>query len=404
MNASASVNRRWLTIVVLIAGIVCTIAGIAVYSLPAQAQDETPDPVTAQDDELDAPTADEVAEMARSGGESYCMICHNATTEQTFELADGSERSIAVDMDILSHSAHGADNPDGALACSDCHQGVQFPHSSIQAQNDRAYTVSRALGCVDCHEEHAENLADGVHYTALVAGNLRSATCVDCHGGHDVQTIDEDGGAIAMAAAVESCGDCHVDTFSQYRDSVHGEALFAGDQNVPACTDCHGVHGIQHPTTALFRNRSPELCATCHADADLMEEYDISTNVFDSYLSDFHGTTVSLFDQPSPDVPTNKAVCYDCHGVHDITAADDEKSQVVQENLLATCQQCHPGATANFPATWVGHFEPTAESHPLLFAMRIFYDILIPFTLGGFVLLISTDVFRRVRRRLSGRS
>ncbi len=182
---------------------------------------------------------------------------------------------------------------------------------------------------------------------------------------------------------------------------MHGVALFDGDENAPTCVSCHGVHAIQHPTTSQFRNRSPQLCATCHADADLMAQYDISTNVFDSYITDFHGSTVSLFAQTDPNVPTNKAVCIDCHGVHDITAADDTKGQVVRENLLATCQACHPGADADFPDSWVGHFEPTFASHPILTSVNIFYDILIPTVLIGFAVLIVVDIIGRIRRRFS---
>ena len=39
---------------------------------------------------------------------------------------------------------------------------------------------------------------------------------------------------------------------------------------------------------------SPELCASCHADEELMAPYDISTDVFETYVDDFHGTTVIL--------------------------------------------------------------------------------------------------------------
>ncbi len=320
---------------------------------------------------------------AQETEDNYCVVCHS-NGSQTFSLADGSIHSVGVDMASSVHDT---------LACADCHEGVSFPHNEALPQTNRAYTVSRSVTCTNCHEEQTENLVDGVHYTALIAGNLDSASCVDCHGGHDIQPVDA-----GILASSEACGSCHVTTFTQYKDSVHGEALFAGDENVPTCTTCHGVHGIQHPTTALFRNRSPELCASCHADSDLMDQYDISTNVFDSYLTDFHGSTVALFNQTAPDVATNKAVCYDCHGVHDITRADDSKSSVVRKNLLETCQQCHPNATSDFPDSWVGHFEPTPETHPLMFVVDLFYRILIPVTLGGFVLLISTDIFRRIRQ------
>ncbi|MCA9913983.1 MAG: hypothetical protein KC496_11565, partial [Anaerolineae bacterium] len=95
--------------------------------------------------------------------------------------------------------------------------------------------------------------------------------------------------------------------------------------------------------------------------------------------------------------------CYDCHGVHNITTADDTKGQVVRENLLETCRECHPTASSDFPDSWVGHFVPTFESHPLLFIVNSFYDILIPTVLGGFLLLIVIDVIGRIRRRFSSR-
>jgi predicted CXXCH cytochrome family protein len=196
----------------------------------------------------------------------------------------------------------------------------------------------------------------------------------------------------------ETCGNCHQIIFNEYKDSVHGKALFDSDPNVPTCIDCHGVHGIGHPTTGLFRNRSPKLCADCHADNALMEAYGISTNVFDSYLTDFHGTTVEFFDQSDPNVASNKAVCYDCHGVHDIAQVDAENSHVVRENLLDTCRECHPDATADFPASWVGHYEPTFETHPFLTAVNLFYAILIPGVVGGFIFLVGTDIIRMIRK------
>lgn len=332
-----------------------------------------------------------------TGDNSFCLTCH-ADSSATKTLSDGTELHAGVNLDALDSSVHGSSNEDGALGCVDCHGADSFPHDDPLPETGRAYTVQQSLMCVNCHTEQTENLADDVHYVALTNGNLRSATCVDCHGSHDVQSA-----SASLTQISETCGDCHTVTFDEYQDSVHGEALFAGDDNAPTCTSCHGVHGIQHPTTALFRNRSPELCATCHADEELMSEYDISTNVFDSYLDDFHGTTVSLFEQSDPNVPSNKAVCYDCHGVHNITRADDSKSQVVRENLLETCRECHPDASSDFPDTWVGHFEPTAESNPLLYAVNLFYDILIPLVVCGFVFLIAVDIIGRIRRRFGGR-
>ena len=176
--------------------------------------------------------------------------------------------------------------------------------------------------------------------------------------------------------------------------------LLLGEDNedVPTCIECHGVHNINDPTTTQARNRSPELCAGCHADAELMDKYEISTDVFETYVADFHGTTVTLFEDLSPDVETNKAVCYDCHGVHNILAPDDPHAGI-KGNLLVTCQQCHPDATANFPDAWTSHFPPSLDNNPLVYLVNLFYQIVIPFTLSFFVLMVGTDIYRRVRER-----
>ena len=89
---------------------------------------------------------------------------------------------------------------------------------------------------------------------------------------------------------------------------------------MPVCTDCHGSHtpgGPHHH--GLPSEVARNLCGECHANAALMQKYGISTDVFNTYVADFHGTTVTLFEKQHPDQETNKAVCTDCHGVHDIS-------------------------------------------------------------------------------------
>ena len=131
-----------------------------------------------------------------------------------------------------------------------------------------------------------------------------------------------------------------------------------------------------------------------------MSKYGISTDVFDTYVADFHGTTVTLFEKQSPDAPSNKAVCYDCHGVHDIRATDDPEATVIKENLLKTCQKCHPDATTNFPASWTSHFQPSFEQQPLVASVNIFYLILIPGTIGFMLLVVFSDAGRSLINRV----
>jgi predicted CXXCH cytochrome family protein len=330
---------------------------------------------------------------APTGDDSYCMLCH-ALPDQHLTLPDGNVLNITIDPAGLAASVHGTSNPQGALGCTDCHGAMTYPHDQPLPPDARTFTLEMFPVCTTCHVEQATGQADSVHEEGLAEGNFRAATCIDCHGSHEVQPPN-----VPRTRIPETCGMCHTIAFSEYKNSVHGQALFAGDPNVPTCIDCHGVHNIQHPTTALFRNRSPELCAGCHANKTLMKQYGISTNVFDSYVTDFHGTTVQLFEQEDPNVPTNKAVCFDCHGVHNIAQVNAKNSRVIKENLLATCQQCHPDATSNFPSAWIGHYPPTFSSEPLLYSVKTFYKILIPSVIAGFLLLIGLDIFGRIRRR-----
>lgn len=329
----------------------------------------------------------------RTSDDEYCLACHS-TTDQFLEFENGDQVSLTVTAAELHDSVHGEDNPWQALVCADCHGDKDFPHEPVTAESHREYRLEKYPLCARCHEPKYESTLDDSHGRAIEEGNLEAAVCTDCHGNHDIPVPDEPRERISF-----TCRQCHSTIFEDYSQSVHGEALIEeSNPDVPTCIECHGVHNLTDPKTALFRIQSPELCATCHADDELMMKYDISTEVFETYVADFHGTTVTLFEQQSPDVETNKAVCYDCHGIHDIRSPDDPDAGI-KANLLETCQQCHPNATANFSDAWTSHYQPSLEHNALVFLVNWFYRIIIPGTVGGLILLIGTDVYRRVRRR-----
>jgi hypothetical protein len=70
---------------------------------------------------------------------------------------------------------------------------------------------------------------------------------------------------------------------------------------------------------------------------------------------------------------------------------------------LATCQQCHPDANANFPDTWTSHFKPSWEHNRVVYIINLFYQVLIPAIVGGFALFIGSDVIRRQVERVHHR-
>jgi hypothetical protein len=130
-----------------------------------------------------------------------------------------------------------------------------------------------------------------------------------------------------------------------------------------------------------------------------MEKYGISTEVFSTYVSDFHGTSVALFEPKAPGQIPNKPVCVDCHGHHNIKSPDDPESTVMQENLLVTCQRCHPDATADFSSAWMGHYTPDQDTYPLMYYIDLFYKIFIPLILIPMAIYIVTDFSRKVINR-----
>jgi hypothetical protein len=324
-----------------------------------------------------------------------CLDCHGSAGS-TVTFKDGSEKDITIDADAWAASVHGA----MGASCTDCHaEHSEYPHPELTAGSAREYTLSHYTSCEACHEDQFKRQLDGVHMKAIAGGNKNAAVCSDCHNPHAQKKIKGEDGKLTLEGRVGipgTCAKCHGEIQAAYRESVHGAALVHGNADVPTCIDCHGSHAIADPTTAAFRLASPKMCSTCHTDAEKMAKYGLSTQVLRTYVADFHGRTVTLFERDHPDQQTNKPVCYDCHGFHDVKRVDDpEKGLHVKGNLLKTCQKCHPGATDNFPDSWLSHYIPDRERAPLVYWVDAFYKVLIPGTLGGMALFVLTDFARR---------
>lgn len=347
-----------------------------------------------------AETAGQATPGPLSIDDQVCLDCHG-TPGLTMTLENGEILELTVLPEDHRNSVHGQ----MGYACVQCHTTVgNYPHPPFQAASLRDASLQLYQACQRCHARQYELASDSVHVTALESGNQQAAICTDCHTAHQVRRLnDAETGELTQEARIwipQTCAKCHSAIYEKYQTSVHGSALTEGNEDVPTCIDCHGVHNIEDPTTASFRLKSPKICSECHTDPELMAKYGLSTDVLDTYVADFHGTTVALFEKQSPDAETNKPVCYDCHGIHDIKRVDDpEHGLQVSENLLARCQNCHPDATANFPTAWLSHYIPDREHNPLVYYVDLFYKIFIPTLLGGMVLLVALDFSSKVRSR-----
>ena len=330
-----------------------------------------------------------------------CLTCHNRPDFQ-LPLPNGETLSLIIDRDHYRDSVH------STVECTACHTNIsQFPHSDLTAQSVRDFSLEMYTVCQQCHAEQYDLTLDSVHQKVLAAGNTNAAICTDCHDPHTQSPLTDSNGDLLPEARLQipqKCAQCHSAIYDLYAQSVHGAALTVeNNQDVPTCIDCHGIHNIEDPTTTSFYLNSPLLCATCHTDAAIMEKYGISTNVLDTYVADFHGTTVTLFETQSPDQATNKPVCITCHGVHNIMRVDDPVYGLeMKQNLLARCQTCHPEATSNFPDAWMSHYIPSPENYPIVYYVTLFYKFFIPGVLGPMAVFVVSDVIRRLIERRKG--
>lgn len=325
-----------------------------------------------------------------------CLSCH-MVEGQIKEFPNGDLISVVIAPETYGLSAH------ATLSCQVCHTNISgYPHPENLAQSSREYTLQYQNTCNQCHPSQATELMDSVHSRVMAEGNPNAPICADCHNPHQQTNIEKDEQgrltAVEHAQSAMVCGQCHSTIYDEYAKSVHGTGVLV-DKNpdVPSCIDCHGVHNVSGPSGgAAFRLSSPQICADCHTNKEIMFKYGLSTQVLQTYIADFHGTTVTLFEKLDPDQQINMPVCYDCHGVHDIRRSDDpEKGLQVKQNLLATCQKCHPDATENFPDAWLSHYIPDRNRYPLVYWVNEFYKYFIPTVLGGMGLFVVSDIYRR---------
>jgi nitrate/TMAO reductase-like tetraheme cytochrome c subunit len=195
---------------------------------------------------------------------------------------------------------------------------------------------------------------DRTVYDASRHGKL---ACTSCHIGFKpgVHGADETQ-AWLVTAKLTACGNCHADVFAMYRGSFHGDLVFGeASGKAPVCADCHVAHNITPPESPAFRASIDPLCARCHAEQ------------LHTYLNSYHGKAYSLGDAKT-------AVCTDCHGGHKILPPANPESKVSEQNIVATCASCHPGANENF-AGFMVHVDPRSPSSS--FWVWLFYALYI---------------------------
>ncbi len=205
--------------------------------------------------------------------------------------------------------------------------------------------------CVDCHKTQSGKSADIVKEWDVSIHAERNVACVDCHGGDATQAKKEDAkatqagyqGKIKTVDVPALCASCHArveamrqydlatDQWAKYQTSVHGKKLAQGDTNVATCFTCHDQHGTKKtkdPSARVYTLNVPALCASCHANTELMKPYKLPTNQFQLYVQSVHG--IALLQKQDLRAPS----CATCHGTHGAAPPGFEE-------VANVCGSCH---------------------------------------------------------------
>lgn len=344
------------------------------------------------------------ATAQRSDG---CVRCHGELEllRQHVPTLDEA-RALRVEAGALAASAH------AGTECVECHTGFgTFPHqedgvteSCASCHEEEtalweagAHAQNEDARCADCHGVHdvrsAEELAEpaglaaireacaGCHFEPAFPADdphADSASCAGCHAPHATLPAEDPDSWVHVSRQPETCGACHEDVVSAW-DDRHAAALpelarpgaavpdGATSAEPPACSACHGAHGMLAPSHDHFDQDMVERCATCH------EDY------ADTYFGTYHGKATALGSVIA-------ATCDHCHGAHAIFPADDPRSLVSPDSLVATCGECHEAARPAFVA-YDSHPDPMDRSRnaPLFYSF-VFMNTLLVGVLGLFAL------------------
>jgi uncharacterized protein with PIN domain len=263
-----------------------------------------------------------------------------------------------------ARSRHGKlllDGDQNAPSCKECH-GTHGTLGRLQGSSPTFATNVPQL-CGRCHREGekaavryqgpqhriVESYTESIHGKGLLKSGLTvTATCTSCHTAHGVLPRTDPASSVNRANVPDTCGRCHHGIQEEFEQSVHHELVGKTDKELPVCNDCHSAHTIRRADAEGFKLDIMQKCGRCHGE--------IAKTYFDTY----HGKVSQLGY-------TKTAKCYDCHGAHDIHKIADPRSHLSRQNVVATCQKCHPGASRRFAGylSHATHHDP--QKYPWLF-------------------------------------
>jgi len=344
--------------------------------------------------------------LIESISDNSCLKCHQK--DDVHKMVGDEKVSLKIDPIEFTGSKH------NNIKCVKC-------HSDVSTRSLRPCETVKKVDCSACHQEASELYFESDHGKAYFAKDENAPYCTDCHGTHMVKSSSDDTSPTYRMAVPSLCGDCHRDdgkaninhelkernALVDYSTSVHGKSMNEkGLLSTAICTDCHTSHFILKEAderSSIHPSNVPKTCASCHkgiyddyieSDHSILNDHgenkypncvvchsahvisDISEDKFmyeitqqcgschenltETYMETYHGKAYSLgYNQA--------ARCSDCHGAHKILNVKNPESTVSKENILGTCQKCHPDANERFTGFLTHATHNNRDEYPVLY-------------------------------------
>jgi predicted CXXCH cytochrome family protein len=120
------------------------------------------------------------------------------------------------------------------------------------------------------------------------------------------------------------CAACHSEAKVTWEQGAHGQS------EVVKCETCHGAPTADHPNTSMSVNRSPDLCISCHINANFGVE---------NWKASKHNQ-----------VGVDCATCHDPHGTS-LKKAESGGTALTKDEISQLCINCHKEYSMKFSYT-----------------------------------------------------
>ncbi len=243
------------------------------------------------------------------------FIFNSRLTAQDFKCAD-------CHQNFIQKSVH-----NNAIGCQDCHSDIK-DESHIEKKN------AQKVKCESCHEEYGNLVKNDIHHR--LKGKVKNPPdCKVCHGTHEVQTPPKENNL----KVEQICSKCH--TSMVLANPYHAKVV-EGNK----CLQCHQDNGQK---AQLVKSVHKNLeCADCHnyisnnlgnhpqnvGATQKADCYLCHSAIAKEHRESIHGISLS-------EGVDEAAMCWNCHGSHEILKVKDPNSSVFPKNIGTTCGKCH---------------------------------------------------------------